>query len=401
MHHHAHWPAFGLVLSCFLALGLLFGAWQVMITDLQQALQLSPSTFGLALTCGVLGSLPAMFLTGRLADKLGARRVMAISCLLMALVVAQLYWVNHYLVLIMVLFLLLGSAGALDVAINAAAVNYEQRTTHKAMSFFHAGYSGGAAASALMTGYLLSIHVPFRLIYLWIALGVAVIGLLVLLAKPLDRFISHPIAQQDNHNAAQGLAGLFRIPLLMILATIAGLTFFSEGTLEIWSAVYLRLALDLPVLLGAAGPAIFHIAMMLGRLTAGWVANHFERRKVLLMAGIVAALGMIVSLSTTYPPLILLGFLMSGLALAGIVPIVFSLAGGVAPERSGQVISVITIMGYSGFLVGPALVGSLADWLGLRIALLLLIGAGIGILILSMRLKQYLPSLSHAKATAG
>ncbi|WP_020561318.1 MFS transporter [Thiofilum flexile] len=394
MQHPAHWSAFGLVLSCFLALGLLFGAWQVMITDLQQALNLSPSAFGLALTCGVLGSLPAMFLTGGLADKFGARRVMAISCLLMAIVVAQLYWVDHYIILIVVIFLLLGSAGALDVAINAAAVNYEQRTSQQAMGFFHAGYSGGAAASALVTGYLLSISVPFRSIYLWVAIVVGLVGLVVLWAKPLDKLVSHPVEQtdKDGGSTVQGLGSLFRIPLLVILATIVGLTYFSEGTLEIWSAVYLRLALDLPVLLGAAGPAIFHIAMMLGRLTAGWVATHFKRRNILLFGGVMAALGMFISLITTYPPLILLGFLLTGLALAGIVPIVFSLAGEVAPERSGQVISVVTIMGYTGFLVGPALIGGLADWLGLRVALLLLIGAGIGILLLSIRLRQYLPT---------
>lgn len=395
MHQSAHWSAFNLVLSGFLALGLLFGAWQVMITDLQQALQLSASTFGIALTCGVIGSLPAMFVTGRLADKFGARRVAAISCWLTALMVAQLYWVNHYIILIAILFIMLGSAGAWDVAINASAVNYEQRTSHKSMSFFHAGYSGGAAASALFTGYLLMQQVPFRLIYLCLALGLLVVGLGIWLAKPLDSIVSHPVKAPDTTDStkapAEGLGTLFRIPLLLILAAIIALTFFSEGTLEIWSAVYLRLALDLPVLIGAAGPAIFHLAMMTGRLTSGWVLHHFERRNVLLTAGFLAACGMTLSLITTHPPLILSGFLLAGLALASVVPIVFSLAGNVAPERSGQVISVLTICGYSGFLVGPALIGGLADLWGLRVALVLLILMGAGIITLSWRLKYYLP----------
>lgn len=396
MHHTAYWPAFNLILSCFLALGFLFGAWQVMITDLQQALQLSSSSFGLALTLGVIGSLPAMFVTGRLADKFGARRVMAISCWLMAIMVAQLYWVNHYSFLIAVLFLLLGSAGALDVAMNAAAVNYEQRSEHKSMSFFHAGYSGGAAVSALFTGFLLTQQVNFRTIYLGLALVLVLVGLCVWFAKRLDNKISHPVQPVDkaSSTSTEGIGSLFKIPLLLILASIVGLTFFSEGTLEIWSAVYLRLSLDLPVLLGAAGPAIFHIAMMTGRLTSGWVLKHFSRLKVLIIAGLLAACGMALSLVTTQPPLILTGFLIAGLALASIVPIIFSLAGNVAPERSGQVISVITICGYSGFLVGPALIGALADAWGLRVALVSLIFMGLGIIILSVRLKHYLPHFS-------
>jgi MFS family permease len=156
----------------------------------------------------------------------------------------------------------------------------------------------------------------------------------------------------------------------------------------------LRLSLDLPVLLGAAGSAIFHIAMMTGRLTSGWVLKHFSRLKVLIIAGLLAACGMALSLVTTQPPLILTGFLIAGLALASIVPIIFSLAGNVAPERSGQVISVITICGYSGFLVGPALIGALADAWGLRVALVSLIFMGLGIIILSVRLKHYLPHFS-------
>jgi MFS family permease len=116
--------------------------------------------------------------------------------------------------------------------------------------------------------------------------------------------------------------------------------------------------------------------------------------KVLIIAGLLAACGMALSLVTTQPPLILTGFLIAGLALASIVPIIFSLAGNVAPERSGQVISVITICGYSGFLVGPALIGALADAWGLRVALVSLIFMGLGIIILSVRLKHYLPHFS-------
>ncbi|MFM2318584.1 MAG: hypothetical protein RLZZ215_1205, partial [Pseudomonadota bacterium] len=188
--------------------------------------------------------------------------------------------------------------------------------------------------------------------------------------------------------SAPSRAVLFRTPILLLLAAITGLTFFSEGTLEMWSAVYLRLSLDLPTLVGAAGPAVFHFAMMVGRLGSGWILIHWRRRWVLRISGLMAAVGILLSVSSLYPPIILMGFLIAGLALAAVVPIVFSLAGDIAPKQAGQVISVITILGYIGFLLGPSLIGTLADLMGLRLALLALGVAGMGVVLMSFKIQH-------------
>jgi MFS family permease len=102
----------------------------------------------------------------------------------------------------------------------------------------------------------------------------------------------------------------------------------------------------------------------------------------------MAAVGILLSVSTLYPLIILTGFLIAGLALAAVVPIVFSLAGDIAPKQAGQVISVITILGYIGFLLGPSLIGHLADFIGLRLALLALGVAGMGVVLMSFKIQH-------------
>lgn len=383
--------AFWLVLSGFFALGAIFGSWQVMMADLQSAFGLSSGQLGLTLTLGVVGSFPAMLLTGRLADRWGARRLMLISISLSALAYASFYWANSYLWLVVSIIGLMAASGALDVGINAAAVNYEQNTGDTRMSFFHAGYSGMAAVAALTTGFLLFKGIEFRTIYLLVAGILSLLAVVYALTARLDPMISH---HQSQPTSASGISPstrrsvLFRTPVLLLLAAITGLTFFSEGTLELWSAVYLRLSLDLPTMVGAAGPAVFHFAMMIGRLGSGWILLHWRRRWVLRVSGIMAAFGIILSISTLYPPLILIGFLIAGLALAAVVPIVFSLAGDIAPKQAGQVISVITILGYMGFLLGPALIGNLADVIGLRLALLALGVASLGVVLMSFKIQH-------------
>ncbi|HMT92787.1 MAG TPA: MFS transporter [Thiolinea sp.] len=380
--------AFWLVISGFFALGAIFGSWQVMMADLQRSFELSSGQLGLTLTLGVVGSFPAMLLTGRLADRWGARRLMLISIFCSALAYASFHWVNSYPLLLISIICLMASSGALDVGINAAAVNYEQNTGDTRMSFFHAGYSGMAAVAALTTGFLLFTGLEFRTVYLLVAGLLILLGFIYALSAKLDRLISHHQQESQAEVTLTSRAVLFRTPILLLLATITGLTFFSEGTLEMWSAVYLRLSLDLPTMIGAAGPAVFHFAMMIGRLGSGWILLHWRRRWVLRVSGIMAAVGILLSVSTLYPLIILTGFLIAGLALAAVVPIVFSLAGDIAPKQAGQVISVITILGYIGFLLGPSLIGHLADFIGLRLALLALGVAGMGVVLMSFKIQH-------------
>jgi MFS family permease len=70
-----------------------------------------------------------------------------------------------------------------------------------------------------------------------------------------------------------------------------------------------------------------------------------------------------------------------------VVPIAFSVAGDLAPGRAGSAISVVTTLGYGGFLLGPVIVGGLAEVLGLRTALGIIAMAGFLIFVLASRLK--------------
>jgi MFS family permease len=168
---------------------------------------------------------------------------------------------------------------------------------------------------------------------------------------------------------------------------IATLALLSEGEMEHWSGVYLRQTLGLSALLGGSGVAVFYGAMVVGRLGAALVIARFGNRLTLRAAGLLAAGGMILALVTREPSLVIAGFLVVGLALAAVVPIAFSAAGDLAPERAGAALSVVTTLGYGGFLLGPVLVGGLAEILGLRVALGVIAVSGLLIFALALRLK--------------
>jgi len=247
------------------------------------------------------------------------------------------------------------------------------------MTVLHAAFSAGGVAGALSAGALLSAGVDYRHVYLGSLLPLGA----VILAVATTRF--PPPGERPENTVETG--ELWRSLPLIFIAVIATLALLSEGEMEHWSGIYLRLTLGLSALLGGSGVAVFYGAMAVGRLGAAFVIGRFGNRRTLQGAGLLTAGGMALALATREPLLVIAGFLLVGLALSAVVPIAFSAAGDLAPERAGAAISVVTTLGYGGFLLGPVIVGGLAEILGLRIALGIIMLSGLLIFALSLRLK--------------
>jgi len=115
----------------------MFGFWQVLLADLQQALRLSPGALGSALTAGFVASFPAMLVGGRAADRWGARSLIAMTGLMMSIALLGVVVVHNYWPLIGLLFLFFGATGAFDVGINAAAICVEQVRHQRVISYGH------------------------------------------------------------------------------------------------------------------------------------------------------------------------------------------------------------------------------------------------------------------------
>jgi MFS family permease len=367
------------LLGAFGVFGLFWGTFAVLLADLSGALDLTPGPLGVALFVGAAASILAMALLGWTSDRLGRRVFLVLSGGVMGLGIAALALVGGYAALLAALILLYAASGLYDVGINAAAVDLEKATGRRFMAVLHAAFSAGGVVGALSAGALLYAGVDYRYVYLallpplWAVIVAAVITRFPPPGRPLE----------DGAREA----GLYRNLPLLLIAVIATLALLSEGEMEHWSGVYLRNTLGLSALLGGSGVAVFYGAMAVGRLGAAFVISRLGNRRTLQGAGLLAACGMALALATREPLLVVAGFLVVGLALSAVVPIAFSVAGDLAPGRAGAAISVITTLGYGGFLLGPVLVGGLAEIVGLRAALGVIAVAGLMIFSLSLRLK--------------
>jgi MFS family permease len=369
-------------LGTFGVFGLFAGTFAVLLADLSGALDLSPGPLGFALFVGAAASILAMAVLGWTADRLGRRVFLVATGAVMGSGIAALAFVGGYAALVATLIVLRAAGGLYDVGINAAAVDLEKATGRRFMAVLHAAFSAGGVAGALSAGAFLSAGVDYRHVYL---LSLLPLGA-VIVAVATTRF-PPPGEQHPQKNDETGGLGLWRSLPLIFIAAIATLGLLSEGEMEHWSGIYLRQTLELSALLGGSGVAVFYGAMAVGRLGAAFVIGRFGNRRTLQGAGLLAAGGMALALATREPLLVIAGFLVVGLALSAVVPIAFSVAGDFAPKRAGAAISVLTTLGYGGFLLGPVIVGGLAEILGLRIALGIILLSGLLIFALSLRLK--------------
>jgi MFS family permease len=172
---------------------------------------------------------------------------------------------------------------------------------------------------------------------------------------------------------------VWRIPAVLFAIALISVTFFGDGALESFLSSYLQRTLAGGVLLSGFGIGSYHLASLLGRLTATATLRRFGERRVVLAAGLLAAAGLLVAVTAPDAPGAIGGLLLVGFAVAPVVPVTLSLAGRSAPGRSGQAVATTTAAGYGAFIVSPLSIGLLAQATSLRVALGLLILSSLAI----------------------
>lgn len=354
----------------FGAFGVMWGAWQAVLPDLAAHHDLSSGPLGLVLTIGFAVSLPAMLATGRLVDRIGAGWAMGITAVVMAGGLAVVGLLLPLPTLVAGVILVAAGSGAFDVAINGAAMGDAGWRRPARLTLLHAAFSGGGVAGALGAGLAIGAELPFQATYA--VLAAALLATAVLAARSGWR------APSPEGGVPRAVA-MAMVPL----AVLAGVAFLAEGSMETWSAIYLRDELGAGALVGALGPATFHAAMLVGRLVGAGVAGGLGPGATLIVAGSMTLLGMTAALLVPVPALAIPGMAVAALGASFVVPVVVSLAATRAGGHAGRAASYVLTLGYAGFLVGPSLVGILGELVGLRVALAVVPLAGAVVLVAS------------------
>lgn len=354
----------------FAMAGLAMGTIMTRIPALKQQTGVDESRLGQALLGIGIGAVLAFPLGTLLCRRYGSRIVMTVGTLLM-LIGFPLVGLSQDGIQLTVCFFSLGMVfGGLDVAINVHAVEVERLLAKPCMSLLHGMYSLGGLIGALLAA-LLAVLTPW-----WHFVSLALAGLLGL--AYFARMLLPPNPMSDN-DAPPG----FRMPPLSLLGLglLTICSFVAEGSVADWSALLLHDVLSASEQVAALGFAAFSATMVAGRLLGDRLRSAFEEVTLLRGLGAVATLGMSIAILSPWVALSILGFGLAGLGLSVIVPILISAAGNQPGVEPAIGVAAVSSMGYGGLMLGPPLIGMLANTTGLRQALLVSVALCLVILL--------------------
>lgn len=358
--------------------GALFGIWASRIPAVAERHALSPGELGLLLLLLAGGAICAFPLAGRAADRFGAYRVTVRIAVFYAVSLLPVALAPGPVALGAGLFVFGALHGGMDVTMNAWAGEAERRAGRPMMSSFHAMFSLGAGLGA-GSGYLASeasMSVPVHF--------AASAGLFALAAFPFAR-----ITWQPEPASAGPRPPLLALPrgALLAVGVVAFCSALGEGAMADWSAVFLIEVARTDEASAALGYAVFSAAMVTMRLLGDRAIRALGPVAAARLAGTVAVAGVLVAVAGASLPAALIGFALMGLGYAVIMPLAFTRAANDPTLSPGAAIAGVSTLAYGGMLLGPPIIGFVAEEATLRGAFLLLAALSLTVVVLASALR--------------
>ena len=366
----------------FAIVGFLFAVWLVHIPAVQQATGISKAELGTTLLALGLGSLISMQVGGLLIARFGARMPLLAGHLLLAGTLLAPAFATDAVTLGIALFAFGLGNGLADVAMNAEAVEVERDRGKAIMSSMHAFFSIGTAVGAgygwLVQTLQFSVLPSFAVAAV-IAVAFAFLAMALLPKRGTEPDVTTAellaaSRASDNPDGASAAPrkGTRTVPIsqILLLALLAFVLMLAEGVASDWSALHAVEMLGESEATGAIAYGAFAVSMTIARFLVDFVVRRFGSVAVVRFGSLISSVGLGIVVLAPVFWIALIGWAVFALGVAGVVPQIFTAAGNLPVKKRAVVLSRIVSAGYVGMLAGPAIVGWVAGFTDLNIALL-------------------------------
>jgi MFS family permease len=367
------------VFAVFLLSGFAFASWASRIPQVRDTLDLSPRSLGLVLLAIAVGSVVSMPLAGLVVGHLGTGRTIVVMAWSLAagLTTAALGLHVGVLPVVCGLFFVGLGNGTWDVAMNVEGAAVEHGLRRAIMPRFHAGFSVGTVAGALIGSLMVWLGVSASDHLLGVAVLVAIAGPLAV--RGFLHGQDHGHVHDDGSRQSPLVA--WTEPRTLLIGLFVLTAAFTEGTGNDWLGVAVIDGYDAHAAVGALTFSIFLAAMTAGRWFGPVLLDRIGRVATVRLLAAVALVGLVLVVFGQTLPLAVVGAALWGLGSSLGFPVGMSAASDDRRRAAGRV-SVVASIGYLAFLAGPPFVGFLADDVGTLRALTATAGmVALGLLI--------------------
>jgi predicted MFS family arabinose efflux permease len=351
--------------AVFIASGIAFASWASRIPQVRDRLHLDPSGLGLVLLAIAAGSVIALPLSGVIVGHFGSRWTVRTTALLAAaaMAVVSLGYLLGAMPVVIGLFLFGLGLGSWDVAMNVQGAAAERRLGRAIMPRFHAGFSVGTVAGALIGAGMVALRVP-------VTVHLFAVAVLVGLGVPLAvrGFLPDDVEQDkaaedpkpDRRSSGRKALHAWREPRTLLIGLFVLAFAFAEGVGNDWIGIALIDGYGTTATVGTLGFATFLAAMTAGRWFGPRSLDRYGRVIVIRVLNMICLVGVVLFVFGSHVIVAFAGAVLWGVGLALGFPVGMS-AGADEPAMAAPRVSVIASIGYCAFLAGPPLIGFLGD----------------------------------------
>lgn len=353
------------VAASFFLNGFALASWVSRVPHVRDQLQLSNSSLGLLLLCAALASVIGLPASAPLIARWGVAAVVRAGSVMVAVGIVGLGTgvFAGTVVLAAGSLAVYGMGTAVwDISMNVEAAAVEQSLGRSIMPRFHAAFSLGtvAGAGSGAAAVALGLSMPWHMLII----ATAVLTLSLTSAR-------HFLLSQAPEDSRSGAAQAWREPHVLLIGLMVLALALTEGVANDWLALALKDGYGVSEPLAVLGFATFLASMTVGRMVGPVLLDRFGRVPVLWSTMALAALGVLAVVFGEQPVLVVPGIVMWGLGASLGFPVGMSAAAD-DPQKAAARVSVVSTLGYAAFLMGPPLLGFLADHVGVLHALLVI-----------------------------
>lgn len=342
--------------TIFFCYGLTFSSWASRIPSIQEKFNLSEGALGSLLLMLPIGSFISLPIAGVLVARWNSFFVTRLSIILYLLSLVAISISENIYLLGLVLFFFGLMGNMVNIAINTQAVSLEKEYKRNIMASFHGMWSLAGFCGAVVGAFMIGREILLQYHY------IVIFSASIIASVVSFKFLIKGDADEDGDKP------IFVIPdkSLLLLGIIAFCSMMCEGSMFDWSGVYYKKVVNAPKHILGLAYTCFMISMAGVRFMADYFTSAFGVKKVILCSGILNFVGLLILVLFPGKIISLIAFFIVGAGVSSVIPLVFSLAGKSRKMTSSIALAAVSTMGFFGFLLGPPLIGYLADWLNLQ-----------------------------------
>ncbi|MFB8124614.1 MFS transporter [Streptomyces bacillaris] len=363
-----------------LATGVSMASWVARTPAVRDALDVSTGAMGLVLFGLSVGSMAGVLVSGGLVRRHGGRTVITFGA---GLLVAGLLVIAGGAALEVSggvfggLALFGAGLGLAEVAFNIEGAAVERTVGRPVLPVLHGCFSLGTVVGALLGMGLTAVRFPVGWHLAAVAVAVAAAGIRTVRAIPpgTGREDAEPRAgERAGAGGWRAQVEVWRDRRLVLIGLIVLAMAFAEGSANDWLPLLMVDGHGTSATAGSLTFMLFAVAMTTGRFAGGPLLVRYGPAAVVRASAVVAAVGVALVVFSSSALLAGAAVVLWGLGASLGFPVTVSAAGEGEGERDASArVAAVSTAGYAAFLVGPPSLGFLADHVGLRAAMIVVL----------------------------